>query len=34
MLRQFPGQKYLVCNTDEGAGTFKDRDIIHTIRMF
>ena len=29
MPRQFPGQKYLVCNTDEGEpGTFKDRDII------
>jgi NADH-quinone oxidoreductase subunit F len=27
--RNFPGQKYLVCNTDEGEpGTFKDRDII------
>jgi NADH-quinone oxidoreductase subunit F len=25
----FPGQKYLVCNTDEGEpGTFKDRDIL------
>jgi NADH-quinone oxidoreductase subunit F len=29
MPRQFPGQKYRVCNTDEGEpGTFKDRDII------
>ena len=29
MPRQFPGDKYLVCNTDEGEpGTFKDRDII------
>ena len=29
MPRQYPGQKYLVCNTDEGEpGTFKDRDII------
>jgi NADH-quinone oxidoreductase subunit F len=28
MPRQFPGDKYLVCNTDEGEpGTFKDRDI-------
>ena len=28
MPRQFPGQKYLVCNSDEGEpGTFKDRDI-------
>ena len=27
--RQFPGDKYLVCNSDEGEpGTFKDRDII------
>ena len=26
MPRQFPGQKYLVCNSDEGEpGTFKDR---------
>ncbi len=25
----FPGEKYVVCNTDEGEpGTFKDRDII------
>jgi NADH-quinone oxidoreductase subunit F len=29
MPRSFPGQKYLVCNTDEGEpGTFKDRDLI------
>jgi NADH-quinone oxidoreductase subunit F len=29
MPRAFPGQKYLVCNSDEGEpGTFKDRDII------
>ncbi|WP_028454166.1 NADH-quinone oxidoreductase subunit NuoF [Chitinilyticum litopenaei] len=29
MPRNFPGQKYLVCNTDEGEpGTFKDLDII------
>ena len=29
MPRQFPGQKYLVCNSDEGEpGTFKDRDIL------
>ena len=29
MPRQFPGQKYLVCNTDEGEpGTFKDRVIM------
>jgi NADH-quinone oxidoreductase subunit F len=29
MPRQFPGDKYVVCNTDEGEpGTFKDRDII------
>jgi NADH-quinone oxidoreductase subunit F len=29
MPRNFPGQKYLVCNTDEGEpGTFKDRDIL------
>ncbi|MDB5816960.1 MAG: nuoF, partial [Rhizobacter sp.] len=28
MPRQFPGQKYLVCNSDEGEpGTCKDRDI-------
>ncbi len=29
MPRQFPVQKYLVCNSDEGEpGTFKDRDIL------
>ena len=29
MPRQFAGQKYLVCNSDEGEpGTFKDRDIM------
>ncbi len=29
MPRQFPGQKYIVCNSDEGEpGTFKDRDIL------
>ena len=29
MPRQFPGQKHLVCNTDEGEpGTCKDRDIL------
>lgn len=29
MPRHFDGEKYLVCNTDEGEpGTFKDRDII------
>ena len=29
MPRAFEGQKYVVCNTDEGEpGTFKDRDII------
>ena len=29
MPRQFPGQKYLVCNSDEGEpGTFKDRDLM------
>ena len=29
MPRQFPGEKYLVCNSDEGEpGTFKDRDIL------
>ena len=29
MPRQFPGSKYLVCNSDEGEpGTFKDRDIL------
>src|SRR5580765_9023546 len=27
--RQYPGAKYLVCNSDEGEpGTFKDRDIL------
>jgi len=30
MPRQFPGNKYLVCNSDEGEpGTCKDRDILH-----
>ena len=30
MPRQFPGQKFLVCNSDEGEpGTCKDRDILH-----
>lgn len=30
MPRQFLGEKYLVCNSDEGEpGTFKDRDIMH-----
>jgi NADH-quinone oxidoreductase subunit F len=30
MPRQFPGSKYLVCNSDEGEpGTCKDRDILH-----
>ena len=29
MPRQFPGDKYIVCNSDEGEpGTFKDRDIL------
>jgi NADH-quinone oxidoreductase, F subunit len=29
MPRNFPGDKYVVCNTDEGEpGTFKDRDIL------
>jgi NADH-quinone oxidoreductase subunit F len=29
MPRAFPGQKYMVCNSDEGEpGTFKDRDIL------
>jgi len=29
MPRQYTGQKYLVCNSDEGEpGTFKDRDIL------
>ena len=32
MPRQFPGQKYLVCNSDEGEpGTCKDRDIYNTV---
>ncbi|HEX7387327.1 MAG TPA: NADH-quinone oxidoreductase subunit NuoF [Castellaniella sp.] len=36
MPRNFPGQKYVVCNSDEGEpGTFKDRDILrynpHTV---
>jgi len=36
MPRSFPGDKYVVCNTDEGEpGTFKDRDIMrynpHTV---
>ncbi len=31
MPRNFPGQKYLVCNSDEGEpGTFKDRDILRS----
>ncbi len=30
MPRQFPGQKYLVCNSDEAEpGTAKDRDLLH-----
>lgn len=30
MPRQFPGAKYVVCNSDEGEpGTFKDRDILN-----
>jgi NADH-quinone oxidoreductase subunit F len=30
MPRQFPGQKYLVCNSDEGEpGTCKDREILN-----
>ncbi|MEO7128902.1 MAG: NADH-quinone oxidoreductase subunit NuoF [Rhodoferax sp.] len=30
MPRKLPGQKYLVCNSDEGEpGTCKDRDILH-----
>lgn len=30
MPKDFVGQKYLVCNSDEGEpGTFKDRDILH-----
>jgi NADH-quinone oxidoreductase subunit F len=29
MPRSFPGDKYVVCNTDEGEpGTFKDRDLM------
>ena len=29
MPRQIPGDKYLICNSDEGEpGTFKDRDIL------
>ncbi len=29
MPQQFPGEKYLVCNSDEGEpGTFKDRDLL------
>jgi NADH-quinone oxidoreductase subunit F len=29
MPRQYPGTKYLVCNSDEGEpGTFKDRDLL------
>ncbi len=29
MPRQFPGAKYVVCNSDEGEpGTFKDRDLL------
>ncbi|HMM24796.1 MAG TPA: NADH-quinone oxidoreductase subunit F, partial [Pseudoxanthomonas mexicana] len=29
MPRAFPGDKYIVCNSDEGEpGTFKDRDIL------
>ncbi len=29
MPRSFPGEKYVVCNTDEGEpGILKDRDII------
>ena len=29
MPRQYPGAKYLVCNSDEGEpGTFKDRDLL------
>jgi NADH-quinone oxidoreductase subunit F len=29
MPRNSPGQKYIVCNSDEGEpGTFKDRDIL------
>jgi NADH-quinone oxidoreductase subunit F len=30
MPRSFPGEKYVVCNSDEGEpGTFKDRDILN-----
>src|SRR5262245_32929126 len=30
MPQQYAGDKYLVCNSDEGEpGTFKDRDIMH-----
>ncbi len=30
MPKTFPGQKYIVCNSDEGEpGTCKDRDILH-----
>jgi len=30
MPKQYEGDKYLVCNSDEGEpGTFKDRDIMH-----
>ena len=29
MPRQFPGAKYVCCNSDEGEpGTFKDRDLL------
>jgi NADH-quinone oxidoreductase subunit F len=29
MPKNYPGQKYMVCNSDEGEpGTFKDRDIL------
>ena len=29
MPRNLPGQKYMLCNSDEGEpGTFKDRDIL------
>src|SRR5690625_5520428 len=32
MPRDIPGEKYLVCNSDEGEpGTFKDRDILRFI---
>jgi NADH-quinone oxidoreductase subunit F len=34
MPRQFPGAKYVVCNSDEGEpGTFKDRDLLRWTRM-